>query len=137
MINPLPSIRIIPFVCLTVFLSAEQFTPAAQNEFSNAEADGIKTFLQDNFRQTNACMVVGLVDKRGSRIFSAGTANDLLKYLSAQIGVTPSSLTTLMEKTHVIRFKDSRGHPDFGHLGRTARRSFPNRRRLRRACRRA
>jgi hypothetical protein len=32
------------------------------------------------------------------------TANDLLKYLSANLGLTPSSLTPLMEKTHVVRF---------------------------------
>lgn len=48
------------------------------------------------------------------------TANDLLKYLSAQIALEPSPLTPLMEKTHLVRFKDSRGHPDLGHFGRTA-----------------
>jgi len=45
---------------------------AAQNNFTDAEADGIKAFLHDNFRQTNACMVIGLADQRGNRIFSAG-----------------------------------------------------------------
>jgi D-alanyl-D-alanine-carboxypeptidase/D-alanyl-D-alanine-endopeptidase len=48
------------------------------------------------------------------------TANDLLKYLSAQVALEPSTLTPLMEKTHLIRFKDSRGHPDLGHFGGTA-----------------
>src|SRR5438445_453549 len=33
------------------------------------------------------------------------TANDLLKYVSANIGLTPSSLTRLIEQTHVIRHK--------------------------------
>jgi D-alanyl-D-alanine-carboxypeptidase/D-alanyl-D-alanine-endopeptidase len=33
------------------------------------------------------------------------TANDLLKYVAANIGLTPSSLTTLMEKTHLVRFQ--------------------------------
>jgi CubicO group peptidase (beta-lactamase class C family) len=33
------------------------------------------------------------------------TANDLLKYVSANIGLTPSGLTTLMEKTHRVRFQ--------------------------------
>ncbi len=32
------------------------------------------------------------------------TANDLLKYVSANLGLTPSRLTPLMEKTHVARF---------------------------------
>ena len=35
------------------------------------------------------------------------TANDLLKYVSAQAGLMPSSLTPAMEKTHVIRYQDS------------------------------
>ena len=33
------------------------------------------------------------------------TANDLLKYVAANLGLTPSSLTTLMEKTHRVRFQ--------------------------------
>jgi len=32
------------------------------------------------------------------------TANDLLKYVSANLGLTPSSLTPLMERTHRARF---------------------------------
>jgi CubicO group peptidase (beta-lactamase class C family) len=32
------------------------------------------------------------------------TANDLLKYVSANLGLTPSNLTPLMEETHVARF---------------------------------
>jgi len=53
-------------------LFAAQFPAAAQNSFSDSEADGIRAFLRDNFRQTNACMVIGLADQRGDRIFSAG-----------------------------------------------------------------
>jgi len=51
------------------------------------------------------------------------TANDLLKYASANAGLAPSSLTSLMKETQVIRFKDSRGLsdvPGFGVFGRTA-----------------
>ena len=32
------------------------------------------------------------------------TANDLLKYVAANTGLAPSSLTTLMETTHLVRF---------------------------------
>jgi len=53
-------------------LFASQLPAAAQNHFVDAEADGIKAFLRENFRQTNACMVIGLADQRGNRIFSAG-----------------------------------------------------------------
>jgi len=51
------------------------------------------------------------------------TANDLLKYMSANARLTRSKLTPLMEKTHVIRFKDSHGLPgnaDKALFGRTA-----------------
>jgi serine-type D-Ala-D-Ala carboxypeptidase/endopeptidase len=40
------------------------------------------------------------------------TANDMLKYVAANLGLTQSNLTPLMEKTHVIRHRDS---PDFGN----------------------
>jgi hypothetical protein len=39
------------------------------------------------------------------------TANDLLKYVSAQAGLTQSSLTPAINKTHVLRYKDSHGSP--------------------------
>lgn len=35
------------------------------------------------------------------------TANDLLKYVAANLGLTPSSLTALMEKTHAVRFQSA------------------------------
>jgi len=55
-----------------VALNARLFA-ATQNYFTDAEAGCIQTFLRDNFKETNACMVIGLVDERGGRIFSAGT----------------------------------------------------------------
>jgi len=39
------------------------------------------------------------------------TANDLLRYVSAQAGLTRSSLTPAINKTHVFRYKDSHGAP--------------------------
>lgn len=53
-------------------LLAARLVPAAQNQFTTAEADGIKAFLRNNFRETNACIVIGLVDESGNRIFTAG-----------------------------------------------------------------
>jgi D-alanyl-D-alanine-carboxypeptidase/D-alanyl-D-alanine-endopeptidase len=35
------------------------------------------------------------------------TANDLLKYVAANVGLTPSSLTMLMEKTHALQFRSA------------------------------
>src|SRR5213594_1881267 len=60
------------FISFVTLLLAAQFLAAGQNSFTDSEADGIKAFLRDNFRQTNACMVIGLADERGNRIFSAG-----------------------------------------------------------------
>jgi CubicO group peptidase (beta-lactamase class C family) len=53
------------------------------------------------------------------------TANDLLKYVSANLGLTKSNLTPLMQKNHVIRHRDSPkpGDPD---LGNTAMPWFDN-----------
>ncbi len=53
------------------------------------------------------------------------TANDLLKYVAANLGLTKSNLTPLMQKTHVIRHRDSPkpGDPD---LGNTAMPWFDN-----------
>src|SRR5882724_10976434 len=62
----------IRFVCCAAPLFAAQFPAGAQNSFTDAEANGIKAFLQDNFRQTNACMVIALADQLGNRVFPAG-----------------------------------------------------------------
>ena len=64
------------FLCWVVLLFAAQFPAAAQNSFTEQEAAGIRTFLHDNFRQTNACMVIGLADQRGNKIFSAGNLDN-------------------------------------------------------------
>ena len=60
------------FLCSAVLLLATQSSLSAQSGFTEAEVGGIKAFLHDNFGQTNACMVIGLADQRGNRIFSAG-----------------------------------------------------------------
>lgn len=48
------------------------------------------------------------------------TANDLLKYVSAQIGLTQSSLTPLMERTHIIRYTNAPTLVDGATSGRVA-----------------
>src|SRR5580698_8189530 len=64
--------RTIRCVCYGALLLAARFPVMAQNNFTNAEAEAINAYLRDAFQQTNACIVIGLVDERGSRIFSAG-----------------------------------------------------------------
>lgn len=46
--------------------------PASKTGFSDAEADGIKTFLQDNFADKEAGMVIGILDENGHRVFAVG-----------------------------------------------------------------
>ncbi|HZZ26879.1 MAG TPA: serine hydrolase [Pirellulales bacterium] len=49
------------------------------------------------------------------------TANDLLKYVAANLGLVQSPLTPLMEKTHVFSHHDSHGFGNTpGFFGRTA-----------------
>src|SRR6266536_2734777 len=55
------------FIYFAAFLLTTRFETAAQNHFSDAETNGINVFLRDNFRETNACLVIGLVDEHGSR----------------------------------------------------------------------
>ena len=60
------------FLCPAVLSLVAQSTSSAQTGFTGAEADGIRSFLQQNFANTNAGMVIGLIDERGTRILSAG-----------------------------------------------------------------
>jgi CubicO group peptidase (beta-lactamase class C family) len=64
------------FVCYAILFSAARFPAAGQNGFSEADTDGIKAFLQQNFAKTNAGMVIALLDESGNRIFSAGTLDN-------------------------------------------------------------
>ena len=59
-------------ICFAALLMAVQLAAAAQDYFTDAEADRLQAFLRDNFRQTNACLAIGLADERGNRFFSAG-----------------------------------------------------------------
>src|SRR6266567_2800564 len=62
------------FVCYAALLFAARFPAASQSYFTDADADGINAFLHATFSgtNTNTCMVIGLVDERGSKVFTAG-----------------------------------------------------------------
>src|SRR6266516_6587378 len=98
----------IRFLFCAALLIAAQFPAAAHNSFTDAEADGIKAFLRDNFRQTNACMVIGLADQRGNRIFGAGkldygTDRDVNGDTVFFIGSVSKTFTTLSLQDAVER----------------------------------
>src|SRR5882762_80725 len=67
-------IRTARLVCCAALLFAARFPAAAQSYFTDADADGIKAFLHATFSgtNTNICLVIGLVDERGSKVFAAG-----------------------------------------------------------------
>ncbi len=70
--SPAPSALFGHWSLIILFLLlATQFLAAAQNGFTDAEAGAIQAFLRENFGNTNAGMVIGLVDERGSRVLAA------------------------------------------------------------------
>src|SRR5205809_843513 len=91
----------IRFVCFTILSLATQFLAAAQNGFTDAEADAIQAFLRENFGNTNAGMVIGLVDERGSRVLAVGkldngTQHEVNGDTIFEIGSATKTITTLL-----------------------------------------
>jgi serine-type D-Ala-D-Ala carboxypeptidase/endopeptidase len=62
------------WVCLN--LPAAQVDAASANAFSSAEMKAIDTFIHEAIGDSQAALVVGLVDETGERVFSAGTLNN-------------------------------------------------------------
>src|SRR5436190_454234 len=60
------------FLFFSVPLLTTCFSVVAQNYFTDAEAEGVSAFLRDHFKETNASIVIGTVDERGTKIFAAG-----------------------------------------------------------------
>jgi serine-type D-Ala-D-Ala carboxypeptidase/endopeptidase len=63
-------------LCLTGLLLAIRLPAAEETGFTEAEAGDIKAFLQENFKDPKAGMVVALIDKGGGKVMSAGKLGD-------------------------------------------------------------
>jgi len=114
------------FVSFIMLLLAAQFLAAAQNSFTDSEADGLKAFLRDNFRQTNACMVIGLADEHGSRIFSAGRLDngsdrDVNGDTVFFIGSVSKTFTTLLLQDMIERGEMKLDDPVAKYLPKSAK----------------
>ena len=112
--------------CFAGLTLARQFLAAAQNSFTDAEAKGIKLFLHDNFRQTNGCIVIGLVDKHGSRSFSAGkldngTDQEANGDTFFFIGSVSKTFTALLLEDMVERGEMKLGDPVAKYLPKSVR----------------
>lgn len=57
---------------LLTFLLCSSLGAQAQSPFLDSNAEAIQSFLDRNFRNASAGMVIGLVDEHGTRIFSSG-----------------------------------------------------------------
>ena len=62
-------------IAITILLLASSNLWAKSN-FVDSEAKAIETFLLDNFADSKAGMVIGLIDEHGSRVFSAGVLDN-------------------------------------------------------------
>jgi CubicO group peptidase (beta-lactamase class C family) len=68
--------EIVCLFCSVAVLFTGQLVTSGQDNFTDAEADGIRTFLHDHFSQTNAAMVIGVVDQGASKVFTAGALDN-------------------------------------------------------------
>lgn len=93
--------RSVPFVYFTLFILATGLPATAQVGFTEAETVTAKGFLQQNLGNTNAGMVIGLLDANGSRIISAGkldngTSQEVNGDTVFEIGSVTKTFTALL-----------------------------------------
>jgi CubicO group peptidase (beta-lactamase class C family) len=123
--------NIFRLVCFAPILLSVPVPAAAQSDFTADEVDGIKAFLRDNFTQTNAALVIGLVDGHGRQVFSAGTLDNGTQREPDRdtvffIGSVSKTFTTLLLEDMVERRQMKLDDPVAGYLPASVRMSARN-----------
>jgi CubicO group peptidase (beta-lactamase class C family) len=88
------------FMCVILLMAAPPAV-AAQDWFADSQSDAVQAFLRDNFAEAHAGMVIGLLDKHGSKVFSAGKMDNLSDQevdgdTLFEIGSTSKTFTVLL-----------------------------------------
>jgi CubicO group peptidase (beta-lactamase class C family) len=108
-------VPIIQRFCIALVFCIVPFAAGAQMYFADAQVEEIQTFLRATFTNAHTGMVIGLVDERGSRVFSAGkldngTTDDLNGDTIFEIGSITKTFTSLlaleMEQLGEIKLDD-------------------------------
>ncbi|HEX4646610.1 MAG TPA: serine hydrolase domain-containing protein, partial [Verrucomicrobiae bacterium] len=112
--------------CCAAFLLAVPFPGTAQSIFTAAEIDGIKAFLRDDLTQTNAALVIGLVDENGRQVFGAGTLDNGTRQKPDGdtvffLGSVSKTFTTLLLEDMVDRGQMKLDDPVAGYLPASVR----------------
>src|SRR4051794_19780494 len=89
-------------------LIATGLQASVANNFTEPEADSIRTFLHEHFNGDHVAAVIGLVDEHGSRFFSSGTldngtTNEVNENSVFFIGSITKTFTTLLLQDMVER----------------------------------
>jgi serine-type D-Ala-D-Ala carboxypeptidase/endopeptidase len=59
-----------------VLFCSSSVNAASPGLFTQADVEAIEAFLDQNIARTHSAMVIGLIDERGSQVFSAGTIDN-------------------------------------------------------------
>lgn len=120
MIHPLVK-NIIGYIACLLFLVCAESEAAGSSPFIGSYAESIQSFLDEKFADSNAGMVIGLMDEHESRVFSAGKLdNDTDQLIDGDtvfsIGSVTKVFTSLLTLDAERRGEVKLGDPVTKHL---------------------
>jgi len=113
--------HIIAYIACLLFLVCTKSEAADDSPFIGSYAESIQSFLDEKFADSNAGMVIGLVDEHESRVFSAGKLdNDTDQQVDGDtvfsIGSVTKVFTSLLTLDAERRGEVKLGDPVAKHL---------------------